>query len=79
MKTIELKETDYTSLLTERDTEIAVSQLKTYFSQALSKKLNLIKVEAPLLVVKGTGINDDLNMIHHNIFQNLYKQFFLNL
>ena len=63
MKTIELKETDYTSLLTERDTEIAVSQLKTYFSQALSKKLNLIKVEAPLLVVKGTGINDDLNGI----------------
>ena len=63
MKTIELKETDYTSLLTERDTESAVSQLKTYFSQALSKKLNLIKVEAPLLVVKGTGINDDLNGI----------------
>ena len=43
MKTAELKQTVYTSLLSERDTEIAVSQLKAYFSQTLSEKLNLIK------------------------------------
>lgn len=71
MKTVELKQTDYTSLLSERDTEIAVSQLKSYFSQTLSKKLNLIKVEAPLLVVKGTGINDDLNGIESPVSVNV--------
>lgn len=71
MKTVELKQTSYTSLLSERDTEIAVSQLKSYFSQTLSKKLNLIKVEAPLLVVKGTGINDDLNGIESPVSVNV--------
>ncbi len=67
MKTLELEKPDYTSLLSERDTEVAVAKLKSYFSQILSSKLNLIKVEAPLLVIKGTGINDDLNGIENPV------------
>jgi len=74
MKTIELKKTSYTSLLTQRETEIAVSSLKSYFTDALRKKLNLIKVEAPLLVEKGTGVNDDLNGIE-TLLQLTLKKF----
>jgi aspartate--ammonia ligase len=50
-------------VLTELTTERAISELKLKFSSSLGDALNLIKVEAPLLVVKGTGINDDLNGI----------------
>ena len=52
-----------TVLLTELETEKAIAELKHKFATSLSKKLNLIKVEAPLIVEKGTGINDDLNGI----------------
>lgn len=50
-------------VLTELATEKAISELKLKFSSSLGDALNLIKVEAPLLVVKGMGINDDLNGI----------------
>ena len=64
MKTIELKKTStYQSLLTEMETEIAIASVKSYFTKSLSDKLTLAKVEAPLLVERGTGINDDLNGI----------------
>jgi aspartate--ammonia ligase len=43
--------------------ELAISQLKEVFTKNLSQKLQLFKVEAPLIVEKGTGINDDLNGI----------------
>jgi aspartate--ammonia ligase len=67
MKTIELEKKTYYSLLSEKETEKTVSLLKNLFSQTLSEKLNLIKVEAPLLVIKGTGINDDLNGIENPV------------
>jgi aspartate--ammonia ligase len=63
MKTLELKKTTYTPILSEYQTEIAIDLLKSKFASGLSEKLHLIKVEAPLLSVKGTGINDDLNGI----------------
>ena len=63
METIKQKTKKYQSVLTEYQTESAISSLKAHFALQLSKKLNLIKVEAPLLVVKGSGINDDLNGI----------------
>ena len=47
--------------LSERETEILISSVKSFFTKSLSENLNLIKVEAPLIVAKGTGINDDLN------------------
>lgn len=67
MKTIELKEKQDIKVLSELQTEIAVSSLKAYFSKSLSDRLNLIKVEAPLVVEKGTGINDDLNGIENPV------------
>jgi aspartate--ammonia ligase len=67
MKTIELPKTQYRSLLDELETEKAISLVKSYFEKNLSSSLNLIKVEAPLLVKKGTGINDDLNGIENAV------------
>jgi aspartate--ammonia ligase len=47
--------------------EKAISDVKSYFAQELATNLNLFKVEAPLIVEKGTGINDDLNGIEHPV------------
>ena len=55
------------ALLTELETEKAIAALKSKFTTALSKRLNLIKVEAPLIVEKGTGVNDDLNGIERPV------------
>lgn len=57
--------------LTERETEILISSLKSFFTKKLSENLNLIKVEAPLIVAKGTGINDDLNGIESPVSVNV--------
>jgi len=43
------------------ETEIAISLVKTTFATALAKQLQLVNVSAPLVVLEGTGINDDLN------------------
>ena len=63
METIQLKTKMYKPILSEYQTEKAITALKSYFSSQLSSRLNLFKVEAPLIVTKGTGINDDLNGI----------------
>ncbi len=51
----------YQSILNRRETERAIDLIKTTFSDNLSKKLNLFKLTCPLVVLDGTGINDDLN------------------
>lgn len=53
-------------LLTET-TEIAIKQIKDDFQKELSKVLNLRRVTAPLFVMSGTGINDDLNGTEHPV------------
>ena len=71
MKTIELIQTTYQPLLTEMETEHAITEVKSYFAASLSKVLHLTKVEAPLLVEQGTGINDDLNGIESPVGVNV--------
>jgi aspartate--ammonia ligase len=44
-------------------TEEAIYFIKEMFSKRLAKNLDLIKVSAPIAVLDGTGINDDLNGI----------------
>lgn len=71
MKSNELKTTAYQSVLSEMETESAVASLKSYFTAGLSKHLQLLKVEAPLLVQQGTGINDDLNGVESPVNVNV--------
>ena len=58
---------DYKSLLTLRETQHAIKYIKDVFQQALSFALTLDRVTAPLLVSKGSGINDDLNGVERKV------------
>ncbi len=57
----------YQSLLSLRQTEAAIDFVKTTFEKELSGALHLMKVSAPLFVLDGTGINDDLNGIERPV------------
>ena len=51
----------YTSLLDLQQTELAIKILKDFFQTSFSAELRLRRVTAPLFVLQGMGINDDLN------------------
>jgi aspartate--ammonia ligase len=53
--------TDYDSLLNPRDTQKAVYSIKRYIEENLCKELNLMMVQVPLIVEKGSGFNDMLD------------------
>jgi aspartate--ammonia ligase len=57
----------YRPLLGVRQTEIAIRQIKEFFQTNLAFELNLMRVTAPLFVLSGTGINDDLNGIERPV------------
>lgn len=44
-----------------KETQIAIKKLKDFFESSLAKKLNLLRVSAPLFVKSGTGLNDNLS------------------
>lgn len=58
---------NYNPILDLCRTERAIKQLKDFFEQQLSAELRLRRVTAPLFVLKGTGINDDLNGIERPV------------
>lgn len=47
--------------------EQAISFVKDEFARSLQQNLNLILVSGPLVVLDGTGINDDLNSIERPV------------
>ena len=51
----------YKSLLTPKETQIAVFALKDYMEENLCKELNLIRITAPLIVDRESGVNDMLD------------------
>jgi len=51
----------YESILTPKETQKALFAVKTYIEENLSKELNLIRVESPLIVDKSSGMNDYLD------------------
>ena len=57
----------YKSALTLRETQHAIKYIKDIFQQALSFALTLDRVSAPLIVKKGSGINDDLNGVERKV------------
>jgi aspartate--ammonia ligase len=54
---------EYQSPLDVKQTEKAIKLIKDFFEVNLSAELRLTRVTAPLFVLRGTGINDDLNGI----------------
>jgi len=51
----------YQALIDLKQTEQGIKQIKDFFQQSLSSELRLRRVTAPLFVVSGTGINDNLS------------------
>jgi len=52
---------NYRQRLLPETTEVAIKMVKDSFQRELSRALNLRRVTAPLFVLSGTGINDNLN------------------
>jgi len=60
-KVAEVLPTDYEPLLNPKETQIALARLKQHFEAALSRELNLFRVECPLIVDRRSGMNDYLD------------------
>lgn len=57
----------YRSALSPEETEKGIKLVKDFFQQGLSKALHLRRVTAPLFVMQGRGINDDLSGIERAV------------
>jgi aspartate--ammonia ligase len=62
-----IKPNGYKALLDMRQTEQGIKLIKDFFQQNLSTELRLRRVTAPLFVLKGLGINDDLNGVERAV------------
>ncbi len=58
---------NYKSFLNLKQTEQAIKLVKDNFENHLSGELRLRRVTAPLFVLQGTGINDDLNGFENKV------------
>lgn len=57
----------YVSALNLHDTQVAIKTVKDFFQQELTKRLNLLRVTAPLFVNPETGLNDNLNGVERPV------------
>lgn len=62
-----LKPAGYEAVLDLKQTELAIKKIKDFFLNSLSTELRLRRVTAPLFVLKGLGINDDLNGVERPV------------
>ena len=63
-----IKPAGYRNLLgSTENTEKAIKHVKDMFQENLSAQLALLRVTAPMVVLTGTGINDDLNGIERPV------------
>lgn len=62
-----IKPEGYKALLDMRQTEMGIKLIKEFFQQNLATELRLRRVTAPLFVLKGLGINDDLNGVERPV------------
>ena len=57
----------YQSKLDLIDTELAIKYIKDLFERELADALHLIRVSAPLFVIKESGLNDNLNGVEEPV------------
>jgi aspartate--ammonia ligase len=57
----------YKSILNLKETEHAIKKVKDSFQVSLASELRLRRVTAPLFVLRGTGLNDDLNGVERPV------------
>ncbi len=58
---------NYSSILSQHDTEKAIKAAKDLFEKELSGALRLSRVTSPIFVPSGSGINDDLNGVERPV------------
>ena len=61
----------YKSVLTIRETEVAIKYIKDLFEASLARTLNLTRVSAPMFVLPDTGLNDNLSGIERPVTFNV--------
>ena len=57
----------YRSLLSQRQTQLAIKKVKDFFERDLAIQLNLTRVSAPLFVDAKSGLNDTLNGVERPV------------
>lgn len=62
-----IKPKNYHALLDLQQTEIAIKKIKDFFLSSISSELRLRRVTAPLFVLKGLGMNDDLTGVERPV------------
>ena len=62
-----IKPEGYAPLLDLQQTERAIKKIKDFFLTSLSTELRLRRVTAPLFVLKGLGLNDNLNGVERPV------------
>ena len=62
-----IKPEGYAPALDLQQTELAIKKIKDFFLRDLSSELRLRRVTAPLFVLKGLGLNDDLNGVERPV------------
>ena len=62
-----IKPVDYQAFLDPCQTEHGIKLIKDFFQLNLATALRLRRVTAPLFVLKGLGINDDLNGVERAV------------
>lgn len=64
----------YKSELNLHDTQVGIKTVKDFFQQALSSRLNLLRVSAPLFVKPDSGLNDNLNGVERPVSFGIKEQ-----
>ena len=62
-----IKPKSYHSLLDLKQTELGIKKVKDFFQTTLSSELRLRRVTAPLFVLRGLGMNDDLSGVERPV------------
>ncbi len=62
-----IKPANYHPLLDLKQTELAIKKIKDFFLKSLSTELRLRRVTAPLFVLRGLGLNDDLSGVERPV------------
>ena len=62
---------DYKSQLDLMETQVAIKFVKDTFQKELVKKLQLLRVTAPLFVLKNSGLNDNLSGVETPVSFNI--------
>ncbi len=57
----------YRPILDFYDTEQSIKKIKDFFQLNLAFELDLTRMTAPIFVLKGTGVNDDLNGVERPV------------